>query len=371
MWPFKKNRSQPTDPLPPEATLKERCTAFWAWFASHAARFHEVIEQGQCASLAEEVGQAVDRWLGGMAWVFGPGEGPSQHSFTLTGEGILTRQFVAEYWLSRAPRLPNWVFYASRQPAADPHHFSLKISGEPFDPGQLWVAHYVDEQEEKLDIMAWHPAFAKLDEGAAMRVLFLLLDEVLGEHGTQNWIGEIKIGNTRLKDAYPLWELGEVIAKVSEEQGWEKLRPLDCGTSYSRKEPGNNYPRADVFVGTTRNFALIQAHGAAEGRLEHPLKDLGVEIVFVSLDRACLPEGREVDFRGEVEDALNEALQARGEGECFGGATGVERAYIDLMLYDGKRSLATVLEVLRKRGLPEDTHIRWFTEDKADARIMI
>ena len=38
-------------------------------------------------------------------------------------------------------------------------------------------------------------------------VIYLLLDESLGEIGTQNWIGRIEINDTKLNDAIPLGEL--------------------------------------------------------------------------------------------------------------------------------------------------------------------
>ncbi len=366
MWPFKKVTAMAGGDPSPEATLKENVTAFWSWFATNAGRFYQTIEDKRCGDLTEEVSTAVDRWLPGMAWVFGPGPGGAGHSFTLSGEGVRTLQFVAEYWCARAPVLDHWTFYSARQASDHVENFSIKIAGDPFDSAQVWIATYVDTQEEKIDLMVWHPLFPKLDEGMRMRVLFLLLDEVLGEHGTQNWIGEIKTGDTRLKESFPVAELREMIAKVQAEHGWEKLKPTEAATSYSRKEPGNNYPRADVFVGTTRNFPLIREHGAAEGRLVHPLPGLGVELAYVCLSRGCLPVGEEVDFRSDVEDALAEALKQRQEGDTFGGAMGAEWAYIDLMLYDGRRSLDTVLKVLRRRRLPKDTHVRWFTADKAD-----
>ncbi len=52
----------------------------------------------------------------GFAWVFGPGADGIGHSFTLSGEGVIHRQLLALQWLSRAPVINGWTFYAARQP---------------------------------------------------------------------------------------------------------------------------------------------------------------------------------------------------------------------------------------------------------------
>src|SRR5262245_11821628 len=132
MWPFKSKSG--------EMTLKTRVHEFWKWYAKNAARFFSVIEGKGCPDLQAEVSAEVDRWLPGMAWVFGPGANGVGHSFTLSGEGVLPRQFVAEYWLSQAPKLEGWTFYASRQPSSDVRSFSLHFGGGlAFEPKELWV----------------------------------------------------------------------------------------------------------------------------------------------------------------------------------------------------------------------------------------
>ena len=51
--------------------------------------------------------------------------------------------------------------------------------------------------------------------------LFLFLDETLGEYGTQQWIGEIKVNNERLDQSMPLSELLEFTAQLEREKGWK------------------------------------------------------------------------------------------------------------------------------------------------------
>jgi hypothetical protein len=129
-------------PKPAPLTLKERVAEFWKWFSANAERFYATIEDKKCAELQPETTEAMKKWMGDMSWVYGPGENKTGHSLTLTGEGFLPKQFVAEYWASRAPKLKGWTFYSSRQPSeADGWGFKIHLrdSNEDFKPIEFWV----------------------------------------------------------------------------------------------------------------------------------------------------------------------------------------------------------------------------------------
>jgi hypothetical protein len=357
MWPFK-SKSE-------EMTLKSRVQGFWKWYAQHAARFHAAIEAGNCHDLQPEVSAGVDRWLPGMAWVFGPGEKGAGHSFTLSGEGVLARQIVAEYWQSQAPRLEGWTFYAARQPSSNVREFSLQFgSGFVFEPKELWVHLRANDQEENIDITAWHPLFARVEDNSKYSIMFLLLDEVLGEHGTQNWIGEIKFADTQLKESVPIWELPEFIKQVETQREWKKYKPTDTYTSYRIPEPKDGL-RGDIFVGTARLMKLVRDYITEEGPVEHPAPDLGLDFVFVALAREILPKGEEVEFRTTIEDDIVTALEENASGDSLGGASGTHHSYIDLVIYDGEQSIRQIMDVLKKHELPHGTAVHYFTKEKA------
>ncbi len=366
MWPFKKRKA---DALEKDSglTLKQRVDAFWSWFSQNSDRFYATIENKRCADLTNEMSNAVDQWLSGMAWVFGPGPDRKGHSFTLSGEGVLGNQFIAEYWQSRAPTLPGWTFYSSRQPSEDgANHITLRLkdADEDFKPIEFWVSPYVNDQEEKIDIKVWHPSIQRLPEKPRMTALFLILDELLGEHGTGNWIGEIEFSEERLKDSMPIEELKELISRIETEKGWEKYSPTQCYSTYQREDPEGDWLRADIFVGSTCFFRLIAEYGRAAGPCDHPTPDLGVQYIFAAIDRAFFPEGREIEVRSAIEDEVIEKLAEAGAGGSLGSASGLENLYIDLALYDGARSLEIVKDVLRKHQVPKSSSLHWFTKDQ-------
>jgi hypothetical protein len=358
-------------PTPDQApTLKTRVESFWKWYAVVGPRFYETIESKKCADLAGEVSAKVDELLPGFAWVFGPGANKQGHSFTLSGEGVIHHQLITLYWLSRAPSLPGCTFYASRQPGSIKGQ-TIKMGEQVFDPVEFWITPVIDDDLEKIDITAWHPMFESLKEQQRQTILYLFLDELFGEYGTDQFIGRIELGDRRLADAIPLAELLDFVNKIKAERGWKKYPPGECFSSYECKEPHDRFPRGDVFVGTTANFRLIRDYLNAEGELENPLKNTEADYVFVSFENAILPKGGESAARGVIEDALDVALKSAFSGQVLGGAYGTSNAYIDLMIFDGVNSLEIIKNVLREKQLPPGTEIHFFAKEKRGHRIVI
>lgn len=64
------------------------------------------------------------------------------------------------------------------------------------------------------------------------------------------------------------------------------------------------------------------------------------------------------DRRDEIEDPLDEALQAAGLGEVTGGGSGMGIANIDVEVTDTQRGLALIREVLQTLGVAPSTIIR-------------
>jgi len=365
MWPFKKASN--TNP-----TLKQRVAEFWNWYAANAERFYKTIEDKKCSDLGPEVSAVVDRWLPGMAWVFGPGENKLGHSFTLSGEGIIFKQFIAEYWLQQAPRLDGWTFYASRQASDQPKGFILRLDEkENFRPEEFWVCPYLDVQDEEIDIAVWHPTMHRLEEQTRLQALFLMLDELLGEHGTQNWIGEIKFSEDQLKRSIPISELPEMIDQVQEEHGWKKYPPTETYSSYQLKDQEAEWLRSDTVAGSSRCFRLLREYFNEHGPCDHPLSGIGVDYVFVAIQTSFFPKGSEVDGRSKIEDEIIEAFETAASGISIGGATGYKNCYMDFMIFDGENSLKIVKEILRKHKVPRGTQIHFFTSDRATEVILI
>ena len=361
----------------PPATFKARVERFWKRYAQVAARFYKMLEEEKESAVGAETRELVDELLPDFAWVFGPGEagyGEAGRSFTLSGEGVLQRQLLALYWASRAPNLDGWTFYASRQPSPPEVIQSMRMDfeGQELNPLEFWLTPAIDDEEELVNLTVWHPLYAGVHEDEArLGAFFVFLDEVLGEYGTGQWIGEVTPSDKQLADAIPLTELWGFIDKLESERGWQKLLPGEAYVGYEREDPENRFPRDDIFVGSTMLYELIVDYYEAEGELEDPLAGTGADYVFVSMDVQLFPEGQQMEKREGIENALAAALKSEHSGRVVGGAFGTQFAYLDLMLFDGPNSVQIVERVLREQNLPAGTAINFFAREKAAQRVVL
>lgn len=361
---FKRRRK--TEPV----TFKSRVDEFWRWFSKNAQRFYDTIEDKRCDDLQPEMTEQMNKLVNGAAWVFGPGANNVGHSFTFTGEGNRHRQLLTAYWLSKAPTLPGWTFYATKQRNRDVTGQRIHFRDLVFDPLEFWLTPYVDEQDEEIDIVIWHPAFPKMEEGARWTAIFLFLDEVLGELGTQSWIGKIEMGDGRLSEAMPLTELASFVDRVVAEHGWKVATPGESWSTYERKTKESGALRGDIVTGSTCLFLLIR--DVEEGHIDpDPLEDTGADYVYVVVPKSALAPGKEVESRGIIEDALTDAFDRESSGQVLGGAIGDEHAYIDLLLFDGKNCLDSIQQVLRECHLGKGTSIEYFARSRAAERIVL
>ena len=356
-------------PKKEEDTFKKRVQKFWCWYAEVAPRFYETIEAKKCPSLASEVSTKVNETLPGFAWVFGPGVDGSGHSFTLSGEGDIHRQLLTMFWHSQSPEISGWTFYHARKPGSV-EGIRMEIGDRTFNPIEFWLTASKNVETEKIDLIAWHPLFEKIPEKERWNVLFLFLDEILGEFGTGQWIGEIKLGNQRLAEAMPIQELPAYIKRVEAESGWKKFPPGEAGVVYKINERNLSFLRGDIIVGSTTNSRLVNEYIATQGNLSDPLAGTGADYVFIAIDVKFLPLVEKLtENRGIIEDALTAALRA--DGRVLGGAFGNQNAYIDLMIFDGQNSIEIIRQVLMKQKLPAGTSINYFAKEKRGHRIVL
>jgi hypothetical protein len=351
-------------------TFKARVDEFWQWYAKNAPRLLDAIESRRLPDLQSEVTAAVNKLHPDFAWVFGPGPNGQGHSFTLSGEGNPHKQLLAAFWRAQAPTLAGWTFHAARQAAESIGNWKIQLGEVEFDAQEFWLAPRVDEEEENIAITVWHPLHSKVEERVELMALLLFLDEVLGEIGSQNWIGHIELGDHRLADSIPLAELPAFVAKVASETGWKRGGPGEMFSLYERKNPERGSLRQDIFIGVNRQMALIAE--CEDGMLDpDPLEGFGADYMFMAFDIRILPEKNEATRRGEIEDALTAALDREKQGCVLGGAMGQQYGYIDLLLWDGAASIETVKRVAREQGLPTGTTLEYFAKARRRDRIRL
>ncbi|RYD49355.1 MAG: hypothetical protein EOP85_01765 [Verrucomicrobiaceae bacterium] len=354
----------------PAETCNDRIRRFWKWFQEVAPTFYETIEVGDCHTLEAATSEKIDLMFPDFNWAYGPGESNVGHSLTLTGEGVEHRQLLALHWLSQAPVIDGWTFYAARQPGPE-KGYPIEIYGNRIDPKEIWVPPSVDQDEECVDLTIWHPSWTQIEKQQQWTIALLFLDAILGEYGTGWWIGQIRLENDQLANSFPLAELRSFIDETSERTGWRKYPPGKGMFVYRINPPETKFPRSDLISLSTAVPDLSMAHLRVEGMLKDPLEGTGADFLFIAIPKAFFPKGQEVAKRGEVEDAIDAALKSKASGRCVGGGFGTERGYVDLLIFDGRRSLTIIIETLSSHNLPEGTSIEYFAKEKSTDRILL
>jgi hypothetical protein len=173
----------------PEHLSPEAISRFWSWWSSARDRVaHAIDTRSLSEPVVSEISMAVHALNAGFAWELGPGRA-ARHALTVSPEGDLALRRMTGQWLRSAPTAdPIWEFYASRQSSPRP---GIEIQGQRFSPEEFRVAYQFDESRERFDIQVYHPRFKKSDDGVVSQVLFLTLDETLGEDDVERWVGEM------------------------------------------------------------------------------------------------------------------------------------------------------------------------------------
>jgi hypothetical protein len=181
---------------------------------------------------------------------------------------------------------------------------------------------------------------------------------VLGEFGTQMWIGDIQFAET--EDSFLLIDLPPHLNRLQDKYEWEKNSPLDEYTGYSAEspEPGGGY-RSDVIAGFTLFPHLVFDYAENEGPVaEDPLENTGAEFVFLVIDNELLPADDPLGGREEIENTLADEVDSI---RFWGGATGIESSYLDLLILNGQVSKDQIGAALKGMGYEAGWRIEPFT----------
>ena len=333
------------------STFRERVLEFWKWFPTQTSDIKSAFTTEDPGAALAEFRESVREKVGGLSWVFGPGAEEGGHSFTVSGEGQKPKQLLSQFWLENAKPVPGWDFHASRQPS-DPEtlqQMQIQVGENVVDMDTVLIATNIDEENEQVDIVAWHPAFENLPDNNRFQILFLLLDEALGEFGTQNRLGDVKFQS--VPGAIPLIELRPYLDKLWQEKEWSDLSPLETYASYQAGEPAVGFPRADTIAGHTCLRVVFEFMNN-EGPLdENPIEGTGAEMFYVQLDKVGAEHHADpLEYRNSVEEEIGRQL-AGGGGYVTGAATGIENSYVDLIIFDGDRSIAAIKDAVGKTHL--------------------
>ncbi|MCM8528874.1 MAG: hypothetical protein NE327_20290 [Lentisphaeraceae bacterium] len=350
-----------------EATFKKNVAEFWDWFSKNASNIYDKLQNGEAADLTDDMIRQINKLMPGMAWCFGPGKKEGYFSFTLSPEANRNLQFLSTFWKELAPEIPKWEFYSSKQPSPEPESFTISIKDRDFSLNEMWLKPEKDETNQVFDISVWHPHFHEMDDNSRYQILFLWLDEVLGELGTEQWIGQVDFSHEEFDKAIPLLELPEYIEIQKEKNDWKKPPPENAYSLYEINLSPDAFPRSDTKFGNTCNMQLVGDYFETKGDLPNLLAGSQAEYVYLSFPTCFLPSGDEINARTKIEDELNQLLIENKTGRCIGSAFGSENNYIDFIIFDGIESLEILINGILNCNLPTGSEVHFWAAENKDS----
>lgn len=267
-------------------TTEDAPADFWAWWAGARDRVADGVETGGlAAAVVADISRAVKGVHRDMAWELGPGRG-ARHAFCISPEGDPALRQVALRWLRDAPP-PDaiWEYHASKQAAPSMDTLQLEVGGQTFALAEMRAIASWDEARQRVDVRLWHPGFATAPDNVRIQVMFIFLDNLVGEDDVERWIGEI-----------------EALDAPSGGRTPDELR-AEIGRHREADPTGD----ASWILGerTARDGSTeLVLFDAALKRIDHPFADLHVSLA-IQLDGASgLPDDAEAERLNAEEDAL-------------------------------------------------------------------
>ena len=305
--------------------------AFWSWWQKSGAAIARAFDggSGPKPALTAAMSKHVAAIHEDLDWEFGKGA-RSRHHLCLSGKGDPVLRVITERWVKRGPGADEtWEFYPARQPSPGAGH-RLEIAGHTVDLDAFTFTVTEEESRETLDIVAHHPVFKRIrDEKLRTQVLYLTLDDLLGEDGAERWLGAVDESRTPFASPVSYAELRvrvEDLGKRATGEQWAILKGTPDGKP--------------VFI--TTNLALK--------RIDHLLFDmhLTVAIRLLTPDERGLTIKEEGDALNALEDRLVAALGPHGV--LVGHETGRGLRTIHLRVMEGGPARGIVDGVLSPLG---------------------
>lgn len=287
-----------TKTFEPAPSRRDAIDAFWKFWPTISESVAASVTSGgmkpeHIEAMAEHV-HAIDD---GLDWELGPGRS-SKHHVCLSGKGDPVLRVVTEQWLRHAPPPDEtWEYCASRQPHGR-EGLVLEIAKAPDLPesghkvalDELVCAVTEDDSREVLDLVVFHPLFAKIGEkNLKAQIMFIGLDTLLGEDDVERWLGTLETADASPPGAIPL------------------RRILDRIAAFKDKCTGDKWT---VLEGKKDGAAIFISKNTAVKRIDHLLLDMHVEIriALTSPTAKGLTTNEEAATLNEMEDALFRAL---------------------------------------------------------------
>ncbi len=342
--------------------------AWWTEFANRAddidALFKRKSKWDLPAWMQRHLG-AVSEFL---MWEYGPND--VGHRLAITPEHKKHLRPLVDVILKRAPNLPRWRFIGARPPE-DVEMMRQTVEAKtnaPFEATEVCV-----QQGEANAVDLAILVTGEANEQLATNQSFYAAESLVGEVVLDKWIGAVEPVRKKGKGYWvPLEKLratvdacissirdqmpSQPVSDRGDEAEYVGLELKPDGIGQRADCPG----RSDMIVGTTRLLEPFRHFHAGRYFYSERFSRCNERFCYLKIDHRDWPRQKIVEYRGQIEDSLEPALQSLGLGTTTGGGTGWMYTYIDLALRDVGKAIPTILETCRAANAPRRSWLLFF-----------
>jgi hypothetical protein len=310
-----------------------------------------------------------------LFWEFGPAVKEKGRRLVITPESDRHLRPLVDLILERAPRLKGWEFYTHRLPESYETALNAVKGRTGGDVSNTYVRASIN-QLNLIDVTFLSEKYTSEDDNKDLSDVFVATEALLGEEVLNVWIGSInaekldgeKEKPVHIKEFKQL--IDSLIIKIKKSLPDKPYHKLDLEQNWMlyelKPEEAKDYPgQLDMFVGTAMIPAVwLNAHNDFFFDSTR-FSNFGETFCYIKMDGTKGLSGEKFEARGEIEDALDEALRDADVGCHIGGGTGLRYSYIDLVLTDLDEGTKIIKKILRDGNITKNTWILFFDSDLA------
>jgi hypothetical protein len=303
-------------------------------------------------------------------WEFGRAIHTRGHRLVITPESRRDLRPLVDSILKRAPKIDGWEFYGYRLPENYEMSVQTVKSRSGGDISNISFHASIGDYN-RIDLVFVAEGYSENDQ-QALNDVFIAAETLLGEEVLDKCIGAIEVDarptkrrddisqiedlKTRLDVLIEQVRSGLPYHRLSEEQQWTlfKLKP----------DEQDDYPHQwDMFAGKAMILEMWQNAHSNQPFDSIRFSKNGEIFCYVKIDGTESLDEEKFADKGEIEDALDDALRDAEIGCFIGGGTGLKYSYLDLALTDLERGASIEKRVLREGEIPKRSWILFFDTD--------
>lgn len=334
--------------------FRVRTQEAWSAFLDGEGELRALLDEKDRAAVGDALVQRCAELLApafaNPAFELGRRDG--KYELILSPEGNRARLFQLAYFQKRAPRelLEKWNILVGRTRSGN---FRLQMEGQDvaLEDVRVWAEKAGNSGAAlKLYCEKLVPLM-KEDEGAVYNIIYILLDQALGELAAMRYVDALDVLPAPAEgESITLDALAAFIETEVDPEGWAQADDPEVAclryTAY-RGEPAQAEDRplrADVFAGATCCLPILNAWFRGDDYYMDRLHADGAVPGFFYYPLDGVDKNDVLDLRDRLEGAIGE--KAGEDAVTFtGGATGTDLGYLDFIAWDLKAVLDAAVAV--------------------------